>query len=192
MKWTFASFPHMAMSLSDDEIGARVEAALYAAGRPLSLEDLVKASGISSKRRVVRIARSLAHAVKSNLRAIQVLELDGQRFVMQLKPEYNPIAKRFAIKPLLPTSVLKTLSYVVYFQPISAKEVAIRRGPQAYGHLRTLEEFGFVYAERNARARIYRTTPRFSEYFGLSSDPQVMKQQLEKLGVVRPYVPSKP
>ncbi len=180
------------MSLSDQEIGARIEAALYAGGRPLSIEDLAKASGISSRRRILRIARSLIHVVRSNLRAIQLLELPDLKFVMQLKPEYNRIAKRFAIKPLLPTSVLKTLSYVVYFQPISAKEVSVRRGPQAYGHLRTLEEFGFVQAERNARARIYRTTPTFSEYFGLSSDPQVMRQQLEKMGVSRPASPSKP
>lgn len=180
------------MSLAEEEIRARIEAALYAAGRPLSVDDLVKTSGTSSKRKVLRVARALSHLVKSNLGAIEILELDGQKFVMQLKPEYNRIARRFAIRPLLPISVLKTLSYIVYFQPISAKEIAVHRGPQAYGHLRTLEEFGFVSSERNVRARVFRTTPAFAEYFGLSSDPHVMKQQLGKMGVTRPRQPANP
>ena len=34
--------------LPPDEIIARIEAALYSAGRPLTIEDIVKASGIES------------------------------------------------------------------------------------------------------------------------------------------------
>jgi len=34
---------------NDDEATARIEAALYSAGRPLSIEDLIKASGTESR-----------------------------------------------------------------------------------------------------------------------------------------------
>ena len=34
---------------NDDEITARLESALYSAGRPLSIEELIKASGTESR-----------------------------------------------------------------------------------------------------------------------------------------------
>ena len=42
-------------SLPDAEITARIEAALYAAGRPLSLNDLMRAAGINSKEKVEKL-----------------------------------------------------------------------------------------------------------------------------------------
>jgi chromosome segregation and condensation protein ScpB len=36
-------------SLPDPEITARIEAALYAAGRPLSINDLMRAAGINKE-----------------------------------------------------------------------------------------------------------------------------------------------
>jgi chromosome segregation and condensation protein ScpB len=38
---------------------------------------------------------------------------------------------------------------------------------------------GFVVGERQGRSRNYRTTPRFADYFGLSTDVTTMKRQLE-------------
>jgi segregation and condensation protein B len=55
-----------------------------------------------------------------------------------------------------------------------------RRGPGVYGHLKLLEELGFIEAHPVGKTKSYRTTPAFAEYFGLSSDPQIMKQQLTK------------
>ncbi|MGQ9718988.1 MAG: SMC-Scp complex subunit ScpB [Nitrososphaerales archaeon] len=159
-----------------------MEAALYAAGRPLSPKELASAAGITSKRRAVKVARDVAKNLESNLMAIEIVELADQRFVMQLKEKYNTIAKRFSMKPLLPPSTLKTLSYIAYFQPISSSELAERRGKHVYQHLRTLEETGFISGEPSGRTKVYRTTSAFSEYFGLSNDLETMKRQLDKMG----------
>ena len=40
---------------NDDEATARVEAALYSAGRPLSIEDLIKASGTESRTKTLNL-----------------------------------------------------------------------------------------------------------------------------------------
>ncbi|MCP8315617.1 MAG: SMC-Scp complex subunit ScpB, partial [archaeon] len=164
-------------SLDESEIQARIEAALYAAGRPLSPKELASAAGITSKRRAMRAVRDLARILNSNLRAIEIVELADRKFAMQLRKQYNVIAKRFSTKPLIPPSMLKTLSYVAYFQPISRLDLAEKRGKQAYQHLKTLEEMGFISGEPFGRTRVYRTTPAFSEYFGLSSDLETMKRQ---------------
>ncbi len=171
------------MSTDNLELKARIEAALYAAGRPLSLDELVRASGITSRKKVLDSARNLREDVSMALAALEVVEIDNERFVMQLKPEYSNVAKRFATRPLLPKSAMKTLSYIVYFQPIMGQELASRRGGQAYSHLRELKSMGFIKSERMGRSRLYRTSDIFSEYFGLSKDSKTMKQELKKRGL---------
>ncbi|TLX87410.1 MAG: segregation and condensation protein B, partial [Thaumarchaeota archaeon] len=49
----------MPQSLPDSEISARIEAALYAAGRPLTINDLMRAAGINSKEKIVKLLNEL-------------------------------------------------------------------------------------------------------------------------------------
>ncbi len=168
------------MSEGAKDVRARIEAALYSSGRALDVEQLASAAGISSKKRITDEARALSASIKSSLSAVEVVEYPGPRFALQLKAEYNPIARRFATKPLLSKAALRTVSYVAYFQPIASAELAARRGSQVYDHLRELEEIGFVGWERNGRSRIYQTTAEFSEYFGLSTDVATLKRQLDR------------
>jgi len=153
------------MSTENLELKARIEAALYAAGRPLSLDELVRASGLTSRKKVLDSARDLGEDVSRTLAALEVVEIDNERFVMQLKPEYSSVAKRFATRALLPKSVMKTLSYIVYFQPIMGQELASRRGGQAYPHLKELKSMGFIKSERMGRSRLYRTSDIFFGVF---------------------------
>lgn len=169
---------------SDDQIRAKIEAALYSSGRALDAESLAKAAGISSKKRAVDEAKAIQSRMKSMLSAIEVVEYPGQRYAMQLKAEYTNVARRFATKPLLSKAALRTLSFIAYFQPISSADLALRRGSQAYDHLKDLEEVGFLAMERKGRSRVYRTTIEFSEYFGLSTDPQTLKHQLERRALI--------
>ncbi len=182
---TSKSRERFATLLDESEIKARIEAALYAAGRPLSPKELASAAGITSKRRAVRAARDLARVLNSSLRAIEIVELADRKFAMQLKKQYNIIAKRFSTKPLIPPSVLKTLSYIAYFQPISSLSLVEKRGKQAYKHLKILDEMGFISGEPSGRTKVYKTTPAFSEYFGLSDDLETMKKQLLKQSLGR-------
>ncbi|HVC27594.1 MAG TPA: SMC-Scp complex subunit ScpB [Nitrososphaerales archaeon] len=170
--------------VSDEEIRARIEAALYSSGRALDAELLAKAAGISSKKRAMDEAKAIQSRMKSMLSAIEVVEYPGQRFAMQLKAEYTNVARKFATKPLLSKAALRTLSFIAYFQPISSADLALRRGSQAYDHLKDLEEVGFLVWERKGRSKLYRTTIEFSEYFGLSVDPQTLKHQLERRALI--------
>jgi len=170
--------------VSDAEIRARIEAALYSSGRALDAEQLAKAAGISSKKRAMDEAKAIQSRMKSMLSAIEVVEYPGQRYAMQLKAEYTNVARKFATKPLLSKAALRTLSFIAYFQPISSADLALRRGSQAYDHLKDLEEVGFLAWERKGRSRLYRTTTEFSEYFGLSVDPQTLKHQLERRALI--------
>jgi segregation and condensation protein B len=161
------------------EMLARVEAALYAAGRPLTVEEIMHLAGTSSERKATAAARELAKNVNTALQAVEVVEYTGPKFAMQLKPQYTPTARKFATRPLLSRASLRTLSFIAFFQPISSAELVLRRSSTVYQHLKDLEEVGFVVSERQGRSKFYRTTGRFAEYFGLSADLTTMKRQLE-------------
>ncbi len=162
------------------DVRARIEAALYSSGRALDIDQLASAAGITSKKRITEEAKAIAVSLKSAMSAVEIVEYPGPRFAMQLKAEYNTVARRFATKPLLSRAALRTLSFVAYFQPISGSDLSARRGSQVYQHLRDLEEVGFLEWERKGRSKSFTTTQEFAEYFGLSTDIPTMKHQLER------------
>ena len=159
---------------------ALIEAALYVAGRPLDLERLASVARVRSKKRVQKLARELAEGYGKRDTALEVLELEDGRFVMQLKAQYTPRVQRLAIRPLLTRGPLTTLSYVAYRQPVLQKQVADIRGRHAYGHLRQLEDLGLITRERAGRTSILRTTDFFADFFGLSRNPRTAKRQLQR------------
>ncbi len=161
------------------DVLAKVEASLYASGRPVTVEEIMHVVGTSSERKAAAIAREVARIVNSSLQAVEVVEYSGPRFAMQLKAQYTQTARKFATRPLLSRAALRTLSFVAFFQPISSSELVLRRSSAVYDHLKELEEVGFVVGERQGRSKAYRTTPRFAEYFGLSTEVTAMKRQLE-------------
>jgi len=94
-----------------------------------------------------------------------------------LKPDYSPLIRRFAKQPLLQSSALKTLSYVVYEQPVTSKRLVQIRGTQAYSHVKVLEQLGFIEHESVGRLKIYKTTKKFQDYFGIS-DLNIIKNSI--------------
>ena len=156
-----------------------LEAALYVAGRPLDLKILCSVLRTRSVAKVKRLTKILSEEYKARDTALEVLELADERFVLQLRPEFTPQVRRLAIRPLLSTGPLKTLSYIAFRQPISQAHVIAVRGSHAYGHVKQLEELRLIVRERVKRSSVIRTTEFFADYFGFSHDVRVMKRQLK-------------
>lgn len=160
---------------------AVVEAGLYVAGRPLDLKTLGSLVGSRSKRRVLGLVRTLMKEYAERDSALEILELEDERFVLQLKAEYSPKVRRLALRPLLSKGPLRTLSYIAYRQPVVQARVIDVRGGHAYGHLKQLEDLGLISRERSGRNTVIRTTEFFADYFGLSHDLRSMKRQLKNI-----------
>ena len=161
----------------EDEVTARIEAALYSAGRPLNLDELIKASGTNSKDKTVRIVNDLIKKTKSTFKAIEITQLEDGTYVFQLKPAYTPLIRKFAQHPLVPSAALKTLSYIAYEQPVTSKRLVQIRGSQVYSHIKELEQLQFIEHENLGRLKVYRTTKKFQDYFGIT-DLNSMKSKL--------------
>lgn len=156
-----------------------VEAALYVAGHPLDINELCSVLKTRSKARARKVVESLIQDYVKRNTAVEILELKGERFVMQLKSDFTPLVKKFVNRPLLSIGPLKTLSYIAYRQPVAQKRVVDVRGHHSYGHIKVLREMGLIATERTGRSMILKTTEYFSDYFGLSQDTASMKRELK-------------
>jgi segregation and condensation protein B len=163
--------------LPEDEITARIETILYSSGRPLSLDEIVMASGISSRTRVSRILMTLIDKTRSLFKAIEIARLDDGNYVLQVKSNYTPLVRKFAQRPIISSGALRTLSYIAYEQPLDSRRLLQIRGSQVYDHVRELLQVGFVEFEKVGRIKIYKTTKKFQIYFGIS-DFSAMKENL--------------
>ncbi|MCL4343939.1 MAG: SMC-Scp complex subunit ScpB [Nitrososphaerota archaeon] len=161
------------MEISDE---AKVEAVLFTAGRPLSLEEISKLTGAGKKR-----AEEAIKKVESNLKERSyALELDviNGMYIIRLKPEIVDVARKASLKPFLSRSIMRTLTIVAFYQPVSSADLVQRRGSLVYTHLKLLEKLGFISYKRDGRKKIYETTPYFYRFFGLPEDRQVLKEKL--------------
>jgi segregation and condensation protein B len=163
-----------------------IEAALYVAGRPLDLKTLCNIAGSRSEKKIQKIVRMLMDEYKRRNTALEILELDDHRFVLQLKNEFSEKVRKLAIRPLLTVGPLRTLSYIAYKQPVTQKQVIEARGKNAYRHIKELLEMGLITREKGeGKNSILRTTDFFADYFGLSRNIQVMKRQLKRIFEMR-------
>ncbi len=169
------------MSSRDDKL-ARLEAILYASGRPLSLATIVAHLKLENEAEARQLAIRLGEIYEQDGSPLEVKHLPEDRVVIQLKTDYTKEARKFSIRPLLTAGPLRTLSYIAYNQPIEQREVAIARGSQAYQHIKQLVQLGFVEKEKGkGRAKLLKTTDDFADTLGLSRDRANMKRQLRSL-----------
>jgi len=165
---------------NENDVAARLESALYSAGRPLTLEELIKASGTESRQKTTSTLDSIIKKMKNVFKAIEVIILPDGSYVFQLKPEYSSSIRKYASKPLLSRATQKTLSYIALEQPISSKQLLEVRGSGVYAQLKELRQLNFIEHQSVGRLRIYSTTEKFQKYFGIEGDVTALKQKLFK------------
>jgi segregation and condensation protein B len=158
-----------------------LEAALYVAGRPLTINELCSVLSTRSKNKTKKYTKVLMQEYSARNTALEILELKDERYVLQLKADFTPLVKKLVNRPLLSSGPLKTLSYIAYRQPVSQKRVIQARGQHAYAHVKLLRDMGLVAAERAGRSMTLRTTDYFADYFGLTHDTATMKRELKRI-----------
>lgn len=155
------------------------EAVLFASDKPVHLKTLQRALNTRSREKVRKIVEALKQEYSG--RAVEIVELDGERFFMRLRPDLAPVVKKYTRRKVLPHGVLKTLATIAYYQPLPLSTLAAIRGKDAYRQLKILVERGLVEAEKKGRSSLLRTTSLFADYFGVENSPQAVKSLIEKM-----------
>ncbi|MFM2479962.1 SMC-Scp complex subunit ScpB [Celerinatantimonas sp. YJH-8] len=170
---------------------ALIEAALFVAGRPLTIADLqqsVLAEFGLAKGQVLMLLEEVASRYQG--RGVELLEVaSGWRF--QARTEFAPyLAQLWQEKPSrYSRALLETLTIIAYRQPVTRGEIeAIRGVTVSSGIISTLRERNWIkdvgHKEVPGRPALLATTREFLDYFGLKSLdelPQLDQSLLEKI-----------
>jgi segregation and condensation protein B len=174
-----------------------VEAALFSASTPLSLNELKKLDRESSKPEFAEALEELKQQYSQNGHGVELVEIaDG--FQIITRPEHAEAILRSHIvqKPrkLSPAS-METLAIIAYRQPVGRAEIEEIRGVAADGVLRSLQDRGLIDAvergEGLGRPMLYGTTDGFLELLGIKGVGEL--PQLDELSVeLTPPAPPPP
>jgi len=150
-----------------------LEAALFAASRPLGLDELATLDPDAGELGTRAALEELRVAYAGSDHGVELVEIaDGWQFLT--RPEFaEPIERaQFALRPRrLSPAALETLAIIAYRQPVGRSEIEEIRGVAADGMLRMLQERGLIEVvgrgEGIGRPLLYGTTAAFLELLGL-------------------------
>jgi segregation and condensation protein B len=183
-------------------IKPKIEAIIYAAQEPVSLEHitrLLKEAVLSEegepladaeiKSRVRATVDELVNEYAAAERAMEIRQVAGG-YRMATKPEHHDVVRAFAksLKPPVRLSLpaLETLAVIAYKQPVTVPEISEIRGVDSGGVIATLLERKLITtAGRKAvigRPILYKTTKEFLLRFGLKDVSELPSmEEFEKL-----------
>jgi segregation and condensation protein B len=160
--------------MTNEERRAALEAIIYAADEPATIEQL--ASALGEEKLVVQAALDeLVASYAAEERGIEIRAVAGG-YKMYTKPQQHDVVRRFikSLRPPLRLSMpaLETLAVIAYKQPATGPEIGEIRGVNTSGVLKTLlDKRMIVTAGRKeviGRPILYKTSKEFLMRFGLS------------------------
>ena len=154
----------------------QIEAALYAAGKPLSIEILSTKLEIR-KKEVEELINELAFDYLDRSTALVIAQI-GDRYQMQIKMEYTEKISKFAEGGAIAEKYLRTLTIIALKQPILKSLVIKLRGSGAYEHIKYLIDNGLIDAVKKGRSQELTTTEKYAEMFGLPKNREEMKRMM--------------
>ena len=174
-----------------------IEAALYAAERPVTPEELASLASDASRADVDAALAELREFYAREDHGIELKQIAGG-WQFLTRPEYAEAIERaqFALRPRrLSPAALETLAIVAYRQPVSRADVEEIRGVDCGAVLLKLEERGLIEivarGEGIGRPLLYGSTVKFLELLGLNDLGELPR--LDELSVaLRPPTPAEP
>jgi len=172
-----------------------LEAALFAASRPLTLEELATLDPEAGEAGTRAALAELRAAWAAADHGVDLAEI-GEGWQFLTRPEYAEAIERaqFAVRPRrLSPAALETLAIIAYRQPVGRVEVDEIRGVDSEAVIEKLLERGLVEVasrgEGLGRPLLYGTTPQFLEILGLKGLEELPR--LDELSVaLRPPAPA--
>jgi segregation and condensation protein B len=160
--------------LPDDTLKALVEAIVYVAPEPVSLDALCRALEGEPRERIKAKLFELMNDYAWPQHGIHIREVAGG-YQLSSKAEHHDVLSKFVkgLKPPLRLSkpALETLAVIAYRQPVTLPEINEIRGVDCGGVIHTLMERKLVVTagRKNVVGRpiLYRTSRDFLIHFGL-------------------------
>src|SRR5437773_2290680 len=171
---SFTSITSKQITMTNEERKAALEATIYAADEPATIEQLAKALG-EEKLAVQASLNELVASYAGEERGIEIRAVAGG-YKLYTKPQQHDVVRRFikSLRPPLRLSMpaLETLAVIAYKQPVTAPEISEIRGVNTSGVISTLLDKHLITTagrkEVIGRPILYKTSREFLMRFGLS------------------------
>lgn len=162
------------MTMNPAELKGSIEAVIYAADEPVSLDQMATAIGVE-KSELRPVLEEMIAAYASDDRGMEIRKVAGG-YKFYTKTQHHEVVRRF-IKSLRPPlrltmPALETLAVISYKQPVTQPEITEIRGVNCAGVIQTLLEKRLITTAGRkqviGRPILYRTSKEFLMRFGLS------------------------
>jgi len=157
------------------QLKAIIEALVFAAEEPLTVEDLDELFPGAGRDRLQESLDEVVRAWDSLERGLQVIRVAGG-YRMTTRPEHGEWVRalfRARNRRRLSGAALETLAIVAYRQPITTPEIQVLRGTDPAGVLQTLLDRRLLRVMGRKKVvgkpLLYGTTQEFLAHFGLNS-----------------------
>lgn len=146
---------------------AIVEAALFIAGRFMSVQELVMYTNINP----LTLKEVLANLEKKYGDDESAFELivRGENYKLDVKKDYSYLINKLASgKSEFTRAEQETMAIIAYKQPINQSVVVKIRGNKAYDHIKRLRELGLVKTRKAGHTLELSLSELFYEYFNIA------------------------
>ena len=159
--------------MSEQKIKSVLEAILFAASEPISMEQFQDALPEVGKPAIRKALTALHDEYEEIDRSFHLVEI-ANGYQVCTRPEYSEWIQKFytrQVRVTLSPSALETLAIVAYKQPITRADVAAIRGVNSDSVLNSLVEKRMVRitGRKEGRALLFSTTDEFLQQFGLKN-----------------------
>ncbi len=186
------------MNLAAMNLKAKIEAIIYAAEEPVTVEQMASAlkdslpeteTYAAHKEHVKRAVEELVAEYAAGERGMEIRSIAGG-YRMSTRAEHHDVVRGFAksLKPPIRLSLqaLETLAVIAYKQPVTAPEISEIRGVDCSAVLATLLDRKLITTGGRkdviGRPILYKTTREFLVQFGLSDVSELPSvEEFEKL-----------
>lgn len=158
-----------------------VESVLFSASKPVSINEIKEATGLSPKKVTDAIGTLIEdyNVTRKDEVSMEVVKA-GDKYAMQVKKQYLDKTVMVA-KPEIQSEMLKTLSLIAFHQPVKQSNLRRMIGTKVYDHVDELSSMKLIHTRKHGTTEMLTTTRQFPEYFGIeTTDPEEIREFLAK------------
>ncbi len=141
---------------------ALIEAVLFSANDPLSIDDIRKITRIKSDQ-IEKFLKILKKRYEKDGHGVFINETGGYK--LSVKQEFSSIVSNLA-KADMSQGLLRVLSIIACHEPVKQADIVRIIGNRTYEYTKQLSEMGFIVSEKKGNTKVLKTTQKFEEYFG--------------------------
>ncbi len=163
----------------DDQTAPEIEALLYSAKNPLSIENISDYTG-KDKNEIKRTLKKLITEYSTRNTSLEIVRV-GKRYMMQLKPQFYQLSTKVS-EPEMTKYDLKVLSLVAGNPGITKGRIKKIVGEKTDACVEKLLNKRLLKTKKKGRSEEYFTGKEFSNYFGIDERKLDELRRKNKLG----------